>query len=333
MLPDLAEKTRRGEPLPSPLAALLTMATPLVRLGMWVRLRQPRTRVSARVISVGNITVGGTGKTPLVIERARTELATGRKVAILTRGYGSGARGPAAVVAGNQDARKLASVLGDEPALIARKVPGVVIVKDADRVAGAKRAISDFACDTLILDDGFQYVQLERDENIVLIDATNPFGNSRLLPRGILREPLGALSRATHIVLTRCDQAADLRGLVERLEELCPGVPIRQTRHAPVSLWRVADGATLGLDTIRGEEVRALCAIGNPEAFFATLKGLGARVIERRAYPDHCYYTDDMIPASGIVVTTEKDAMRITNPASHVLALGIDLEDIEEDAA
>ena len=169
---------------------------------MWCRLQCPRTRVNARVISFGNITAGGTGKTPAVIERARQEVASGRKVAVLTRGYGSQSK--ESLIVANESSEDLYLRIGDEPALIARKVPRAIVIKCADRVLAAKTAIDEHGCDTLIMDDGFQHVRLERDENIVLIDAANPFGNGHLLPRGILREPLHALKRATHFILTRC---------------------------------------------------------------------------------------------------------------------------------
>ena len=322
----LAERIRRGEPIPLPIAALLTAATPFQRFGMWrrlngprVRLKGPRPGLKARVISFGNLTAGGTGKTPAVIERARAETAAGKRVAVLTRGYG----------------RKWvpAETLADEPALIARLVPGVTIMQSADRVAAGRKAIEDYGCDTLILDDGFQYVRLERDENVLLVDATNPFGTGRLVPRGILREPVESAARATHLVVTRCDQAAALDFLLATLKRLCPGAPIRLTRHAPARLWRVSSQAGLPLEALRGQEVTALCGIANPESFFATLEGLGVVVRERRAFPDHAAIPDDALPRSGVIVTTEKDAVRLQDARhvggvqDNVLALGIELQD------
>jgi tetraacyldisaccharide 4'-kinase len=327
----LAERVRRNEPIPLPLAAVLTAATPAVRFGMWGRRLRAATRVDARVISFGNVSAGGAGKTPAVIERARLEMAQGRKVAVLTRGYGSRQRpGPVAVDTAKQ-AEDLYAVLGDEPALIARKVPGVVIVKCADRVAAAHAAIRDYGCDTLILDDGFQYVRLVRDEDIVVIDATNPFGNGHLIPRGILREPIEALRRATAILLTRCDQASNVPGLIAELRDLGPGVPIRTTRHAPASLWRVSDGAQMPLDAIRGRPVRAVCAIANPEAFFATLESLGASIRDRIPLPDHYEIPAAALMSSDMVVVTEKDAVRMMSTPNTVYALGVELEDCRGD--
>jgi tetraacyldisaccharide 4'-kinase len=321
----LIDKIRRGESLPPLVGATLCAAEPLTRLGMWWRLRQPRTRVAARVISFGNITAGGVGKTPAVIERTRAELAQGRRVAVLTRGYGARRTPEPVWVEGDVTADDVQS-LGEEAALILRRVPRVAVVKAADRVAGAQTAL-EHGCDTLILDDGFQFVMLERDENVVVIDASNPFGNGHLLPRGILREPLDALARATHVVLTRCDQAKDVDAVEQQVRAWLPEAPVRKTRHAPTRLWRVNDGQETPLETLRGQRIAAVCAIGHPEAFFKTLESLGAVISERHVYPDHATIPVDRLPASALVITTEKDAIRMHEPAESVYALGIDLQD------
>jgi tetraacyldisaccharide 4'-kinase len=325
----LVDKVRRDEPLPLPLAAVLSAATPIVRLGMRVRMRKPRVKVEARVISFGNITAGGVGKTPAVIERARRETHEGRRVAVLTRGYGAQS-GEAMSVHIGKGAADLSETLGDEPALIAKKAPQALIVRCADRIAAARKAIDEYDCDTLILDDGFQYVQLERGENVLVIDATNPFGNGQLIPRGILREPLDAMARATHVVLTRCDQADSLEPVLEALDKHCPEAPVRHTRHAPSVLWRVATGEELPLEELNEKRICAVCGIGNPEAFFHTLEDLGADIVSRMAYPDHNAFPTDTLPRDMLVVTTEKDAMRLQEPGTNVAALGIVLQDMPE---
>ncbi len=322
----LAERIRRGEPIPVALAALLQALTPAVRAGMWFRLQGMRTRVDARVISFGNITAGGTGKTPAVIERAQKEIAAGRRVAVLTRGYGSRKETEPLLIAAGDAPDDLAARVGDEPALIRRRVPGVVLVKAAQRVLGARAAI-EHGCDTLILDDGFQHVALQRDENVLVIDAVNPFGSGHLVPRGILREPLSAMGRATHVLLTRCDQARDVESLTAQVRKYCPQQPVRRACHAPCGLWRVSDGQAAPLDTLRGEEVTALCGIGHPESFFRTLESLGAAVRSRVVLPDHGVIPADRIPRTGRVVTTEKDAMRLRDISDNVWALAIELMD------
>ena len=320
----LAEKVRKNEPIPFPLAALLEAGTPVVRIGMWARTRRPRVRVPARVISFGNITAGGTGKTPAVIERARKEIAAGHKVAVLTRGYGSKQEKKPIVATLSTPLEDFCRVLGDEGALILRNAR-CVVVKCADRVAGAHVAVEDYGCDTLLLDDGFQYVRLERDEDIVVIDATNPFGNGHLIPRGILREPVKALRRATGIILTRCDQVQDFTPIIEKLKAISPHVPIRTTRHAPKYLTRIDDGSTVPLEFLRDKPVRAACAIAQPEAFFKTLEQLGARITDRLALPDHSKLPLESFENEAVTVITEKDAVKLASSGSNVLSLHVEI--------
>jgi len=322
----LAEKIRKNEPIPFPLAALLEAGTPVVRIGMWARSRRPRVRVPARVISFGNITAGGTGKTPAVIERARREIAAGHKVAVLTRGYGSKQEKNPIVATLSTPLEDLCGVLGDEGALILRNAP-CIVVKCPDRVAGAHVAIEEYGCDTLLLDDGFQYVRLERDEDIVVIDTTNPFGNGRLIPRGILREPLMSLGRASAFLLTRCDQVKDPAPMIETLRAISPHSPIRTTRHAPKYLSRVDDASTVGLEFLRGKPIKAVCAIANPEAFFKTLEQLGARITQRLALPDHSELPEEALEGKSITVITEKDAVRLMSARPNVLSLHVEIED------
>ncbi len=309
LFPGLATRIRRGDPIPAPLALALSACTPAVRIGMSVRKLRRIHRVNARVISFGNITAGGTGKTPAVIERAQKELAAGHRVAVLTRGFAAPAGSPPA---DSTDLQGLSAyeALGDEAALILQKAPGVIVIKNADRVTGAQRAIDRHHCDVLILDDGFQYLRLARDENVVLIDATNPFGNDHLLPRGILRESPSALQRATHLIITHADQCSDLPALEHRLHAFAPHVPIRKTVHAPVALRNLAGGASIDLVAIRGQRVDVLCAIGNPESFVATLSKLGAIVERVVAKPDHSALSENRSSRTNRIVVTEKDAVR-----------------------
>lgn len=324
---EIARRVRRGEPLPRYWDLILRAGTPATRIGMAWRLRQPVARVDATVISFGNITAGGTGKTPAVIECVLEQIAAGHRVAVVTRGYGS-ERVPEPFVAPPDMPRaEITRLLGDEPALIRHHAPGCILVKAARRVDGARAAIEQHGCDIIVLDDAYQHVRLARDRNICLIDASNPFGNGYLLPRGILREPLAALRRATEIVLTRCDQATDLSALRARLAQYAPGAPVRETIHAPDGLWRVADGAPVSLEEARAEPVTAIAAIGNPEAFYHNLTALGFALKETLAFPDHAVIPGDVLQRAGRVITTEKDAMRLNAAPDNVLALRIALRD------
>lgn len=293
------------------------------------RLRQTPVSVDARVISIGNITAGGTGKTPAVIERAQREHDAGHVVAVITRGYhGALNGGPHVVPESVDDWSAIARDFGDEPALIARRLPGVRVVKCGDRVAAARHAVDVLGCNTLILDDGFQFTRLARDEDIVCIDATNPFGNGHLIPRGILRETPDALKRATQIILTRCDQATELDALLQSLHDQCPDIPIRTTSHKPSGLWRVSDGEAFPLENVR-EAARAICGVGNPEAFAQTLRDLGATPRDIITNPNHGVASPDQWDCDGMVVTTDKDAIKLASPPNNVYALSISLDDFE----
>lgn len=328
-LDSLSEKIRNDDPLPWYLDAALSAAIPLYRTGMMLRAMQTPVKVNARVISFGNLTTGGTGKTPAVIERADAEIAAGNRVAVLTRGYGATQRLDEIVCVEGSEARGMADVIGDEPALIARRVPGALIARNADRVATARKAVAEFGCNVLILDDGFQYLRLARDVNVLIVDASNPFGNAHLLPRGTLREPIGSAARATTIILTHCDRVDTdrLRELEGHLGVICPGVAMRKTCHAPASLWSVENGNELSLETLRAKTVAAVCAIARPESFVATLERLGARVVEKRFFPDHARIPGEALRSRNTIVTTEKDAARMTKAPANVFALGVRLSD------
>ncbi len=261
--------------------------------------------VAAAVISVGNLTVGGTGKTPLVIWLCRLVQERKRRCAILTRGYKSQTRGE----------------LSDEPALLAARCPDVSVVVNPDRVAGAKQALDEHNAEVLLLDDGFQHRRLARDMDIVTIDATLPFGYGRLLPAGLLREPVTGLRRADAVVITRCDQVseeslAQIEGQVRRIN---PNVIVATAVHAPVSA-AAGEGAEIGLEELRGKRVYAFCGLGNPEAFFDTVRHVGCVLAGCRSFDDHCAYTHECLrdirrqaAAQNVsyITTTQKDWTKI----------------------
>lgn len=260
----------------------------------------PVTRVSAPVISIGNLTVGGTGKTPLVIWLARALLARGRRPAVLSRGYGAPP---------GED--------NDENKVIAAAVPQARRYPNPDRVSAAHRAIAE-GCDALILDDGFQHRRLHRELDWVLIDATNPFGYDALLPRGLLREPIAAIQRADAVIITRraLIDAAAYAAIRERLRNQGAPDAVWDCDFAPAAL-RTLGGEASALEELAGMRVMACCGIGNPESFFAGLESAGAELIARRPFPDHHDFTPTEVAAclaqagDAVLVITEKDAVKI----------------------
>lgn len=276
-------------------------------------------RLPLRVISVGNITLGGTGKTPAVIAIAKLLLKQGQHPAVLSRGYGRERESDLLVVSDGSMSDIDAAQGGDEPLLIASKAPGVPVVVGADRYRAGRLAIERFRPDVLVLDDGFQHIRLARDVNIALLDAADPFGSGRLFPAGILREPLSALKRADIVLLTGADRAKD----TERLKEVIgrhTAAPIFTWRRSPVDLVDVMTGKARPLSSLRGERVLAFSGIARPASFFSLLRELGAVVRTELAYPDHYQYKDsdlDVIARktadvmAGTIITTEKDAIRL----------------------
>lgn len=277
-------------------------------------------RAGAPVISVGNLAVGGAGKTPVVIAVAERLLARGRRVAVLSRGYGA-ARRDARVVADGTRLLLGAWEGGDEPVLLARRLPGVRVLCGPSRAELARSAVDDLGADALLLDDGFQHRALARDLDVVVLDASAPFGNGRLLPAGPNREPRSALRRAGLVWLSRVDQAdpRELAGLRDLAWEATGRAPV-ESEHAPVE---VTDGSlSRGADpgTLRGRRVLLLAGIARPAGFRRTLAALGAEVVAERLHADHHRFAPAELEeafraaaAAGCdaVVTTEKDAVRI----------------------
>ena len=277
-------------------------------------------RAGVPVISVGNLAVGGAGKTPAVMAVAERLAGLGRTVAVLSRGYGAG-RGDARVVSDGRSVRLGAGEGGDEPVLVARRLPGVRVLCGPRRAELARLAVAEHGADALLLDDGFQHRALARDLDLVALDASNPFGNGHCLPRGPNREPASALRRADLVWLSRVDQAArgDLAGLRELARRLTGRDPV-ESRHAPVALL---DGRLEPRDvpgSLRGARVVLLSGLARPAGFRRTAEALGASVVAERSYPDHHPFAeaevDEALSAlepSGAdwLLTTEKDAVRL----------------------
>ncbi len=278
-------------------------------------------RLPCRVLSIGNLTVGGTGKTPLTIWVARWCQQQGWPVAVLSRGYGGRLVGRFCVVSYGDGPCTPWHVVGDEPYMLARALPGIPVLVGRDRYLSGRYACDYFGSRLLILDDGFQYWRLWRDLDIVLVDASNPFGPQALLPRGILREPLRALRRAHAIVLTRMDMARmPGTALVQQIRYWTRECPVYMATTVAEALYTGETPLPGSLDRLRHRRVVALAGIGNPQAFAVTLRQLGCDVQALLVFPDHHPYTAadwqrivDIVQQRGAecLVTTEKDAVRL----------------------
>ena len=311
------------------------------------------------VVVVGNLTVGGTGKTPVVEKFARTLAERGRKVAILSRGYKSkkepllkklwrnlshGEADPPKIVSDGETVLLDSEEAGDEPFMLARNLPGVVVLVDKNRVKAGSYAIRRFGCDTLILDDGFQYLPLKGRLNLLLVDKTNPFGNQHLLPRGVLREPIKHLSRASYIFLTKSDGRKD-EPLVELIRENNPRAEIIECAHRPQFLEPIGEGERLPLEALRGARIAAFSGIASPESFEGMLRDFGAEIRYNKRFLDHHrfsraeirrLYRDVADADIAMIVTTEKDAVRLFDDIKaplplYYLRLEIDILSGEED--
>lgn len=286
------------------------------------------------VVVVGNLTVGGTGKTPIVEKFAKSLSERGRKVAILSRGYKSksdtalsrffrwlthGEPPKPKVVSDGKTVLLDSEHAGDEPYMLARNLPGVVVIVDKNRVRAGHYAISQFGADTLILDDGFQYLPLRGQVQLLLVDKTNPFGNESMLPRGILREPISHLRRASYIFLTKSDGHKD-SALEETIRKYNPAAEIIECAHVPERLVEFPLGQSRPLSILDDTPIACFCAIAAPDSFEKFLVDWGGKIVFKKRFLDHHRFDDSELDeffagakAAGakLVVTTEKDAVRI----------------------
>ena len=281
-------------------------------------------RAGIPVLCVGNLTTGGTGKTPLVVWLAQALGQRGLRVAILTRGY-KGEKG----------------VFSDEPAELAAACPGAAVIVNPDRLAGANDAVRSHGAQVAVMDDGFQHRRLRRDLDIIALDATAPFGYGRLLPAGLLREPVTGLRRAHAAVLTRSDQvsAGRLEEIERRIRQVHPELVVARAVHAPVGA-RGADGGEIELEALRGRKVFGFCGLGNPGAFFRTVEACGCTLAGSEAFNDHHRYTEScLVDVCGkaqslgaeLVLTTSKDWSKIApllegEPALPTAYLAVELQ-------
>jgi tetraacyldisaccharide 4'-kinase len=278
-------------------------------------------RLPCRVISVGNLTVGGTGKTPLVILLTEWLLAQGQRVAILSRGYKRASTASRLLVSDGRSLLAGPGEAGDEPYLIARRCPKAIVAVGADRASLGRWVLAQEPVDCIILDDGFQHRALSRDCDVVLVDAMDATGLDALLPAGRLREPLDGVRRATAVVITRADSERDVSAVRSRLQRMLPSESLAvEVRFKSDELVSVMTGDRHPVDWVVGKKAWLVSGIGNSEAFRRLAMDLGIQVLGETAYIDHHGYgLEDVVRIRGqaarvgaeIVLTTEKDAGKL----------------------
>ncbi len=301
--------------------------------------------LGVKTISVGNITVGGTGKTPLVALVAKILAEKGEKVCILTRGYGRDNPKERVLVSDGERILADAREAGDEPFELANKLIGqAVIVADARRAEAGNWAREKFGITAFILDDGFQHLRLKRNLDLVLLDATNPFGNGNLLPAGILREPLQSLKRAQAVVITRANLVEEVDQIKTQVSKINPNCKIFVSKNKFLGLVKLKEFLFSNSPNhqlpITNHKFMAFCALGNPDNFFAQLRSEKFNIIHQQAFPDHHLYTNSEIKkvekeaikhGAEVLLTTAKDAVKLThlrfNVPCFVVENGLSFED------
>jgi tetraacyldisaccharide 4'-kinase len=323
------------------------------RLGLYRRRLLRAQELGCPVVSIGNLTVGGTGKTPVAEMLARELQNRGRRVAILSRGYKSVPRPfmqrlrnklfkhldlfPPRIVSDGRRVLLDSRRAGDEPHMLAKNLPGVCVLVDKDRVKSGLHALRHFDSDLLLLDDGLQYQRLRHRIDVVLVDRQSPFGNEHLLPRGTLREPPRNLRRASYIIVTKCGPEPD-EELLTRVRKLNRTAAIIECNHAPRHWEDIKTGEKFPLEHLRGRHVGAMSGIARPESFEEGVRELGANVEITKAFADHHRFTKKEIlrflewcdrRSLDALVTTEKDAVRfpdIDHPPVPMLFLRVEIE-------
>ena len=292
-------------------------------------------KIAAPVISVGNISLGGTGKTPHVMEIARFLRKSGYTPAIISRGYGGRAgKGPLVVTDGKRIFADV-STCGDEPYMMAMELKGIPIVVGSNRCASASYAIKHLKADSIILDDGFQHLALRRDIDIVLLPSRAPFGNQRVFPGGDLREPISGLKRANCLILTKCNEIteAELQIKRRRIQELFPAIPVFESRYLVESIELPFKGTTLPLNEIK-EKIFIFCGIANPFSFIEIFKKAGIETAGYRFFKDHFQYDSQGLKklfeeakksGCSLALTTAKDFAKITLGDWEHFAQGLEL--------
>ena len=321
----LAEEGRPFLGLWSPVLAPFSI---LYSMGIRVRLSAyrhgplKRKSLPGFVVSIGNLTVGGTGKTPAVIMLARWASDEGYRVAVLSRGYGGRYKEAILEVSDGSVIKADPLESGDEPYLLAKRLTGVPVVISRKRFTAGLFAHKKFGCNFFILDDGFQHLELKRDLDLALMDASNPFGNGHLLPWGPLREPVDQLGRADAFIITRFNENHSGDKIVGFLKEKFPSSPIFYGDHLPEKVVFPYSNEVQVPGFLKGKRILAFAGIARPEAFRETLIRLGADIVYFRGFKDHYKFKRDEIQAliqikekrgADYLVTTEKDWIRIAS--------------------
>lgn len=318
--------------IPSLLRAILTPLSWIYQLGLEIYLLpyslgfRKRYKLPKLVISVGNLTTGGTGKTPFTVALCKILQSEGKSPAVLSRGYkGANERG-CAVVSDGDRVLLSATEAGDEAFMLASLLREIPILVGKDRRETGKMALAQFQPDLIVMDDGLQYWQLHRDIDIVLLDATRPFDNGFLLPRGLLREPARHLRRAHIIIITRVAPISqgEREKLLGRLRAIAPGKPIFTADLVPYGIREIISGEVQPPSWLNGKRVAAYSGIGNPKSFENMLGELGAVNAHQHRLPDHKKASDEefiqfandaKLANAELIITTEKDAVKMMNPA------------------
>ena len=276
-------------------------------------------RVGCPVISVGNVTLGGSGKTPVVELAVRTLRELGARPAVVSRGYGRQTRG-VLVVADAEGVRLPAREAGDEPRLLAERLPGVPVVVGESRLAAGRVAAERCGATVLVLDDGFQHRTVAKDLEVLVVNGRAPWGNGRLFPRGMLREPLSALGRADLVVVTNPPEPADVEAVTREVRRHNALAPVLAAAYDVLEAHDLDSGRRLASEALAGRRLLAFAGLGTPGGFAATLAALGVRAPGLVEFPDHHWYTAEdvaglarqslAVGAEGLI-TTEKDAVRL----------------------
>ncbi|MEN6622385.1 MAG: tetraacyldisaccharide 4'-kinase [Smithella sp.] len=276
-------------------------------------------RLPCPVISVGNITVGGTGKTPCVIWLARMLQEQGFKPAILSRGYGGTSKKPANVISNGRNIVSSSLESGDEPYLIALSLKSIPVITGPKRILTGKTAIDELGANILICDDAFQHRQIFRNINLVLLDCKKPLGNGHLLPRGELREPVSALKRADVIILTRAGEVNKPNLIIQKITDE-KNIPVFTSSHKPVNIILGDYSRQLPLSELKNKKVCAFAGIARPESFKKVIEEAGAQIVSFENFSDHHnynyvelnhIYNNYLKTKADLLITTEKDAMRL----------------------